>query len=85
MPSKPASENRLDIEVRCRAEYRGEQTPVRLRLGRRTVGVDRVLDRWLSPDHRYFKVSGDDGGTYIVRHDERLDRWELTFFTDGEH
>ena len=85
MPSEPAWENRLDIAVDCRAEYRGEQAPVRLRLGRREVGVERVLDRWLSPDHRYFKVRGDDGGTYIVRHDEGRGRWELTFFAEGEH
>ncbi len=37
-----------------------------------------VLDRWLAPDHRYFKVRGDDGGVYILRHDAERDVWELT-------
>jgi hypothetical protein len=27
-----------------------------------------VLDRWLGPDHRYFKVRTADG-IYILRHD----------------
>jgi hypothetical protein len=70
----------VDIEVDCHAGYRGEETPRRLRLGRRSVVVVRVLDRWLSPDHRYFKVYGDDQGVYIVRHDTGEDRWEMTFF-----
>jgi hypothetical protein len=39
-----------------------------------------VLDAWLAPDHRYFKLRGDDGDTYIVRHDPVADSWELTMF-----
>jgi hypothetical protein len=42
--------------------------------------VSAVLDRWLAPDHRYFKVEGDDGGTYILRHDVASGRWEMTMF-----
>ena len=30
------------------------------------------------PDDRYFKLRGADGNTYLVRHDERADIWELT-------
>jgi hypothetical protein len=41
------------------------------------VEVVEVIDRWLGPDHRYFKIKGDDGGRYILRHDEPSDRWEL--------
>ncbi|MGZ5094812.1 MAG: hypothetical protein ACXWHZ_16550 [Usitatibacter sp.] len=32
---------------------------------------------WLAPDHRYFKVSADDGRIYVLRHDARSDEWEL--------
>jgi hypothetical protein len=39
-----------------------------------------VLDAWLAPDHRYFKLRGDDGDVYIVRHDSQADCWELTMF-----
>jgi hypothetical protein len=42
--------------------------------------VSAVLDCWLGPDHRYFKVQGDDGDVYILRHDTADDRWELTMF-----
>ncbi len=71
------------IRVECYAGYRGEETPRRFHLGTRRVEVLDVLDRWLAPDHRYFKVMGDDGDTYILRHDVEHDRWELTLFNRG--
>ena len=73
------------IRVECYAGYRGEEVPRRFFLGRRQVEVLEVVDRWLAPDHRYFKVLGDDGGVYILRHDAEGDRWELTLFAGGEN
>jgi len=70
----------LTIGVECYAGHRGEQTPRTLILGDRRIVVTEVLDSWLAPDHRYFKLKGADGDTYLVRHDERSDRWELTMF-----
>ena len=68
------------IGVECYAAHRGEQTPRRLILGDGQVEVAEVLDAWLGPDYRYFKLKGADGCTYLVRHDERSDVWELTMF-----
>ena len=73
----------LTVHVECYAGYRGEETPRRFALGDRYVEVVDVIDRWLAPDHRYFKIKGDDGDTYIIRHDVLYDRWELTFFERG--
>lgn len=70
----------MDVEVDCYAGYRGEETPRRLLLGDRRVEVVEVIDRWYGPDHRYFKLRGDDGAVYLLRHDEPADRWELTLF-----
>ena len=70
----------IPIQVTCYAGYRGEETPREVYLGPRRVDVEAVLDRWLAPDHRYFKLRGDDGGIYIVRHDPQGDFWELMFF-----
>ena len=72
------------IEVECYAGYRGEETPRRIRLGKVTVAVCEVLDRWLAPDHRYFKLIGDDDGLYIIRHDTNQDAWELIFYAARE-
>ena len=67
-----------EIHVECYAGYRGEQTPRVLALGKTRVAVAEVLDQWLAPDHRYFKVRGADGHTYILCHDVVRDCWELT-------
>lgn len=70
----------MDVEVDCHAGYRGEETPRRILLGGRAVAVVEIVDRWYGPDHRYFKLLGDDGAVYLVRHDELADRWELRLF-----
>jgi hypothetical protein len=68
------------LRVECYAGHRGEETPRAIYLDGRKVTVEEVLDAWLAPDHRYFKLRGDDGDVYIVRHDTQADSWELTMF-----
>jgi hypothetical protein len=70
----------MRVRVECYAGHRGEETPRRFHLGRHCVEVAEVLDRWLSPDHRYFKVRGPDGARYILRHDPDEGEWELTLY-----
>ena len=70
----------LAIDVECYAGYRGEETPIRFRLGGQLVEVHEVVDRWLAPDHRYFKVKTLEGETYILRHDVTSGAWELAVF-----
>jgi hypothetical protein len=72
----------MDIRVDCYSGYRGEETPRVIWLGTRRIAVDRILDRWLAPDHRYFKLRGDDGGLYIIRHDVASLEWQMTFYQD---
>ena len=70
----------MRIAVECHAGYRGEEDPRTLVLGDRRIAVIDVIDRWHGPDHRYFKVLGDDGARYIVRLDHETGTWELTMF-----
>ena len=72
----------MKIRVECYSGYRGEETPRRFWLDERPVEITEVVDRWLDPDHRYFKVVGDDGAIYILRHDSGSCTWELAFFRD---
>lgn len=71
----------MKLQVECYAGYRGEETPRRIAFdgeggSGRAVTVSEVIDAWLAPDHRYFKVRGEDDSVYILRHSE--DRgWEL--------
>jgi len=75
-----AEQRLLSVNVECYAGHRGEQTPRTLILGDRRIAVAEVLDAWLAPEYRYFKLKGADGDTYLVRHDERTGIWELTMF-----
>ena len=68
------------IGVTCYSGYRGDEAPTQVTLGADELDVIEVLDRWLSPDHRYFKCLCSDGDVYIIRHDVRDDFWELTFY-----
>jgi len=70
----------MKIRVYCYAGYRGEEEPRALDLGERHLEVIEIIDRWLDPDHRYFKVHAHDGKLYILRHDERAGEWEMTAF-----
>ncbi len=76
-------EQLTSIRVECYAGYRGAETPRRFHLGNKAEDIVEVLDRWLSPEHRYFKCLGTDGGTYILRHDVQRDGWEITFYQRG--
>jgi hypothetical protein len=71
----------MNVTAECYAGYRGEETPRRFWMGNRKIEVAEVLDQWLSPGHRYFKILGDDNSVYILRHDPERWRWELSFYT----
>ena len=73
----------LRIHVETYAGHRADEAPRAFVLGARRITVAEELDRWLDPRHRYFKVRGDDGDIYILRHDVPSDAWELTLFSAG--
>jgi hypothetical protein len=68
------------VQVECYAGHRGEETPRRLRLDGRSVELVEVLDCWLGIDHRYFKMRGADGATYILRYDGVRGCWAMTMY-----
>jgi len=70
----------MHIRVECYSGYRGEELPRRIYFDGRVVQIVDIFDQWVGEDYRYFKIKGDDGGTYILRHDEISSNWELTMF-----
>jgi hypothetical protein len=74
----------MKIRVECYAGYRGEQEPLAFTLGERRMEVISILDRWLAPDHRYFKVAASDGDLYVLRHDAASGDWTLGAFRRGD-
>jgi len=73
----------MHITVQCYAGHRGEEEPRSFDLGNGRIDVMEIIDRWLAPDHRYFKVRASDGAVYILRHDEADGEWDMTFFSPG--
>jgi hypothetical protein len=65
------------IKVECYAGYRGDEEPRRFEWSGTRLEVTEILDRWLDPNHRYFKVRADDDGVYILRHDTNSGDWEM--------
>jgi hypothetical protein len=72
--------NPLKVRVECYSGYRADESPRRFTLGKNKIEVLEIMDRWLAPDHRYFKIKGSDDCVYILRHDEHTDQWELTMY-----
>ncbi len=73
----------MRIEVACRAGHGGGEEPAAFTLGERRVRVTEILDRWPGDDHHYFKVRGDDGARYILRHDLEIQVWSLEVYESG--
>ena len=71
------------IKVECHVGYRGEEAPRRFFLKELVIEVKDVLDRWLAPDHRYFKIRGAGGATYVLRHDVAAGHWGLWMYDKG--
>jgi len=70
----------FEIRVVCYSGYRGEEVPRHFFLGERLIKIAEVVDRWLDPNYRYFKIRCPAGDLYILRHDSLTDSWELTLF-----
>jgi len=75
--------NRSAVKVVCYDGYRAEETRPRFYLGERCIEVTAVLDRWLDPAQRYFRLRGDDDGIYILRCSIDDDCWQMTLFDSG--
>ena len=72
------------IEVECYAGAKADETPRRLSLESRTIEVGEVLDRWYQVESKpewpradYFKVRGENGRDYLLKHDLESDEWLL--------
>ncbi len=71
------------LRVECYAGHRADTEPCRLHIAEREVAVTEIIDRWLNPRHRYFKLPGDDGVIYLLRQDTIEDRWEMALYNSG--
>lgn len=74
----------MKIQVSSYAGHQAEVLPRSFCFGKREINVQEIIDRWIAPEYRYFKIRGDDNGIYILRYDVVNDYWELTMFNRGD-
>jgi hypothetical protein len=74
----------LAIQVECYAGAKADETPRRFTMEGLDLRLTEVLDRWYQVESRpewpradYFKVRGEDGQDYLLKHDLESDEWFL--------
>jgi hypothetical protein len=67
----------MNIVVECYAGYRADEEPRRFSVGERRIEVTLIVQRWTTPDDRYFRVEGDDGRVYLLRQTIKHGEWHL--------
>lgn len=74
----------IQIQVECYAGHKADESPRRFYCESSCIEVKEILDRWLHADKNpkqpkadYFKVLGDDGGDYLLKHVQNSDQWFL--------
>ncbi len=65
------------VQVECYSGYKAEERPLKLHLGKCTIEIVEIEDRWYSPGATYFRVRVEDGDRYVLRHEEAQDVWSL--------
>lgn len=75
LPEQPARESET-VQVRCHAGYRGQETPRAVVQEGRELEVLEILERWLEPGCRCFRIR-TEGGVAVLIHEEAEDRWRF--------
>jgi hypothetical protein len=70
----------MKVKVECGPGPKGEEKPVGLLLGNRSIKVE-VVDRWYGQQGSYYRVLGDDENFYILKEPVGDELWELVSFT----
>jgi hypothetical protein len=70
----------LMVSVECYAGYKGDERPLRVHLGRGTLEIVSVEDRWYSPGATYFRIAVEGGDRYVLRREEAQGVWSLSAF-----
>ena len=74
----------MNVEVVCYSGYKGDERPVRFRLGGQDYFVEELLDQWYGPEDLFFKVRANEGNVYILRRRSSVPEgeWSLESFRD---
>jgi hypothetical protein len=65
------------VQVQCYAGRKGDERPVRFRIGNCDYMVEEIVEQWYGPDHGFYKVRADDGNLYLLRHLSSAGTWSI--------
>ena len=68
------------LKVECYTSSKLSERPVAFFLSNSRYKVEEIIDRWYGEGSRYFKIKADDDNIYLLKYDERKDRWEWVFY-----
>ena len=74
----------MNVEVVCYSGYKGDERPVRFRLGGQEYFVEELLDQWYGPKGIFFKVRANDDNVHNLRSRSSASEggWSLESFRD---
>ena len=68
------------ITVECYSGYKLNEKPTAFNLMGHPYKVKEIIDTWRSEAASFFKVKANDDNIYLLKYDERQDKWDLVFF-----
>lgn len=68
------------ITVECFWENDSNRRPTAFSLMGRPYKVKEIIDTWHAKVAVYFKVKAEDDNIYLLKYDERQEKWDLVFF-----
>jgi len=63
--------------VICRSDSHYAERPVAIVWQGRQLGILAILDRWRTPDGRWFRVVAGDDGIFELFYNEQWDEWSI--------
>ena len=74
----------LPISVDAYSGYNANEPPRYCELDDEVYEIANIENQRQSPEATFFKASGTEGKTYILRYDEHQDEWTLQSGFDGD-
>jgi hypothetical protein len=67
----------MKIRVDCHSGYKANERPIKFWVDDRVLFVEAIDDQWYGPDALYFRITADDGNTYVLAYNEAIDVWTV--------
>ena len=67
----------IEIDVIAYSGYKANEKPLYLIVAHQKLEVKKLVDRWYGQVHDYFKITAEDGKSYLIKWHRRQDKWFL--------